>query len=78
MKREDLIGLLINAIGLEEGHIPVVAAFLIDDFQWGPVPENKINAVKAILKTIKKQSMEHERIISGLIEYVQGSAGDEF
>jgi hypothetical protein len=78
MKREQLIRTLMNASELEEDHTPVVARFLLEDFSWGPIPQDKVDMAKSILREIKKQTMEHQKIISGLIGYVQESGKDEF
>jgi hypothetical protein len=78
MKKEELIKDLINASELEEGHTPIIAHFLIDDFNWGPIEQDKIDKIKGILNTIKIQTIQHEKMIEQIISMVQDGGEDEF
>jgi hypothetical protein len=78
MERDKLIKTLLNASELEERHSSIVAKFFLEDFDWGPVEQERVKKVKEILKVIRNQTMNHERIINDLIGMVKESKENEF
>ena len=78
MEKGKLIKTLLNASELEETHSSVIAKFFLEDFDWGPVEKDKVRRVKEILKIIRNQTMNHERIINEMIGIVRESSENEF
>jgi hypothetical protein len=78
MNKPELIGKLLTASELEESHTPLVAKFLLEDFDWGEIEKEKVERVKKILGVIKDQTMNHEKILSETIDLVNRSGDNDF
>jgi hypothetical protein len=78
MNKADLIRTLTSASELEEAHTPLVAKFLLEDFDWGDIEKEKVDRVKKIIGVIKEQTLNHEKILSDMIGLVNRSDQDDF
>ena len=78
MKKDDLIKKLLNASALEESHSQTVANFFLEDFDWSKIDQEKANKAKDLLKLIRSQTIEHQRILDDLVGKLKESEKNEF
>ncbi len=78
MKKQRLIKTLLTASQLEESHSNDIANFFIENFDWSGIEKEKVERVKAMLKFIRVQTSEHERILNELVGKIQSSDKDDF
>ena len=73
-----LIKPLLTASELEESHSNDIANFFIKNFDWSGIEKEKVERVKTMLKLIRVQTSEHERILNELVRKIQSSDKDDF
>ena len=78
MKKQELLKSLKFAWELEESHVPAILNFFLDDFDWSNIGNDRVVRVKEILEVIKKQTLNHSRILNELMESVRASDENEF
>lgn len=78
MDKESLLTHLESALKIEESNTAEIARFYIEDFDWGDVEDAHIDSVKVLLKTIREQTLEHEKIVNEMIEWIRTGGSDEF
>ena len=78
MKKEKLIKKLLNASELEESHSQVIANFFLEDFDWSKIEKEEADKAKDLLKIIRSQTLNHQKILNELINKVKDSEKNEF
>jgi len=78
IKKEILKDLLLDASQIEEDVIPTLTRFLHYRYDWRFIDKLKVKEAKKLLRTIERDSMNHNMMLNKLIKNIDKGKKDVY